>query len=811
MKSAKAKGKKNSAKPEADPSVILKRAEEQLESGRVLRAREGFRRLFKLAPDLYRDRFIAVTRLAIPAAIDEGKMTQARQWFDYLKNELEIPPEALKAEALVIARAEGDDKAVLTLASEALRSEDERARQISADALVLAEAPDAGVILRAIGQLCSRQWQEMRDTLRKIGRQSPFAHWRLFLRGCSAYYQNDHKLAASCFAKLPAGSVPARKALAFSDWRVNPEDLPEEALIERGHLIGESEMAPALLKAQELWQRKQYLKAYESLKKTGGHFPDFRVTLAGQITHFFQHAGVGLNKTEYERWIALLDSRFKKKPVKDAADRYLLLNSLIHSPDHQYDVIWESYLSARQEVMGKNVRFRAICHFFRARGDLELSCRCDNCVRTGNEEAVVKLKLAIATDPDFKDAYLTLVQCYETLNFKSERNHLLDEMSKRFPDSPEVLCHAGTRCVDRKAYSKALGYLEKARKASPLDQTIRSELCRALRGKALKHYREQTSSHRKKARESFAQLLKEIPRDPNLGSMTDFVLLHWAALEENYVPDEESLSSEKQAAVTRLDPPFADFVFAYYEERDKSKRKRPGKPKFKSKLPKKLSTTLDLWYFLLSESDQQKEIPDPWLDFWEKHLKASLDKCRLEDRETAIELYQSTKKYPQDWMIHPSSILDCFLEVDPEDPLIQVWCWQEWESLPAAEEIEKVKREATRRGDQVALTALETFAQGLEKRQAELEDVSASIGEMEGFRDVIDQFGSMNPSQRVAAMIMAGCPPEKAQMISDLIDAVGAEGDLGPPPPKEKRKTSSQSQPRPTPPPSDPDQFDLPF
>ena len=51
---------------------------------------------------------------------------------------------------------------------------------------------------------------------------------------------------------------------------------------------------------------------------------------------------------------------------------------------------------------------------------------------------------------------------YDFLKKTAERNRLLDEMTRRFPNEKKVLIWAGELCSRRHAYVKGIEYLERA-------------------------------------------------------------------------------------------------------------------------------------------------------------------------------------------------------------------------------------------------------------------------------------------------------------------------------------------------------------
>src|SRR5262249_2555495 len=74
---------------------------------------------------------------------------------------------------------------------------------------------DQDRIVQAFQQLESGQDDKARETLGLIGLRSPYAEWKVFLRGLQAYYQNDDQRALDDWQRLDSGRLPVRLAAPF--------------------------------------------------------------------------------------------------------------------------------------------------------------------------------------------------------------------------------------------------------------------------------------------------------------------------------------------------------------------------------------------------------------------------------------------------------------------------------------------------------------------------------------------------------------------------------------------------------------------
>ncbi|MDB5385997.1 MAG: hypothetical protein JWM11_1643 [Planctomycetaceae bacterium] len=87
----------------------------------------------------------------------------------------------------------------------------------------------AALVIAALDQLDAGQDAESLELLKDISRQSPFADWRLFVRGLAAYYRNDQENAEANWSRLDAQRIPARmtrllKAIRQTDLELAPSD-----------------------------------------------------------------------------------------------------------------------------------------------------------------------------------------------------------------------------------------------------------------------------------------------------------------------------------------------------------------------------------------------------------------------------------------------------------------------------------------------------------------------------------------------------------------------------------------------------------
>jgi tetratricopeptide (TPR) repeat protein len=82
---------------------------------------------------------------------------------------------------------------------------------------------------------------------------------------------------------------------------------------------------------------------------------------------------------------------------------------------------------------------------------------------------------SVDADPQAFQSQVAQVAFFEKIGDTPRINRLLDRLIRQFPDEKEVLFKAGIRCSVRKAYVKAMNYLERALSLDPMDKVVREQ------------------------------------------------------------------------------------------------------------------------------------------------------------------------------------------------------------------------------------------------------------------------------------------------------------------------------------------------
>lgn len=825
-------GKPGSARPSGDAvnagnpagssglSSLLNRAEEQLARGETRRAQEGFRRLYLKEPETYRDRYAEVTLALLRKNLAGSQLREALGLVTQLEA-IGMAGEELWTHKLTIATRLGDHAAAADVATGLLGSEDEAVRCQSADALVLAQAPEAKAVNAGIALLCRRDWDGMQQELQAIPRKSPFSHWRLFLRGCAALWQNQREEAESCFSRLAEGTVPARKALALQVWKGTASPSADDrALADACILAGDPEFGIALPGIQRLWEEGRFRAAYQAAQRMGA-FPAFEVSLRGQLTRFFQFAHQGMDERRFPVWFNTVLDLHRRWQVKPNAEG-LFIGSIVarfvdQAPMFMADMadmadeVWTHYFRARERVLGSSPRFYALCHYSRALAQRPCDFAHFAAGEAEHRRCVRSLQRSSEADPTFEDAPVLLLEIHRKLNHTSEANRLLDEMTERFPQSKTALLEAGRACLKRKAYAKGLSFLRRAREIDPLDRSILAAIAEALEATATAHYRKGSSGQVEKARHTFEEILDAIPHGAPLMQSRGATLVRWACLEELFVEPSASLAREK---IAQSQPLLAGCVREFYRASHlesltsrfrmlapSSVKVSPPRDRALDCDPRGAVQLVQVCNHLLNEEDGF-HFDRSWLNLIHKWLRSSADQLGLSDRDVARALLAELDKLPPFCEIDTEKLVEQvvrrMLSLDRADPYFRCRSWDLAFTDPTRKEIETVRQEAQRRNDlealklcQEELTDLdsEDWDEDEDDEDLEVEDESdpAFPEELASFFDrssglpdeftrediqqIIDLLAPLLPQERAEALMASGLSRDVAERVSGLIDA----------------------------------------
>ena len=488
------KAKKKQAAIQQNPAVLLEQVNNLRKNGQAVRAREGAQRLYSIDSEAHEELFQQLTIEAAQVESQAGNHQNVLLFIEQGPKDLswETSDELIliRNRALLESSDRNEKVAAATWLFSKTESCEAEAIIHAADCLVVEQSPEAELVTIAISQLCAGQWQELESQLRNISRQSPFAHWRLFLAGFSAWYQGQFDQAAKVLSRLPQQSVTAKKArgiLALTTKVEKPET--DKKLAATGDFFAQPNLFAQLAKADQAIDSERFYQAYKALAEVKA-FPCFKPSLSGILT------GAYLNRIPYALEEINIDdlchrasdqlfaSRAKHSTTlalfwSTIMARHVGLNIPLDTRgefDEMGRKIWGIYHDSFGKQYHSSARFKAMCLYIRGLnleqfgGDpYEFYCN-------DEDEVAACLEKAIKIDKSFEKPYHDLLDIYQDDNNTSKANKLLDTMIKQFPDSPQIAAKAAKGCFQRKVYTKALRYYETALLADPLNTELRSRI-----------------------------------------------------------------------------------------------------------------------------------------------------------------------------------------------------------------------------------------------------------------------------------------------------------------------------------------------
>jgi len=536
---------KNLTRPsESSSEQLEKQAGEDMAAARFRKARDIYKILCKQDREKHLPRLVEANRRLAEQLMEKGLISDAEQVLAYLKT---IAPSfstlatdvgfALKKQDWQIAF-----DGALRLWKDPAAALDERDRAAVADALVLAfpnvqetgtlalpDASDLGAVLGALRCVSEERWEQAQELLRPVPRGSLFAAWKILVKGMIAFYAGDPEKVEALFAGLPPHGVPARAANAFRLFlghAQNSDELAgEQAAKGACLLLNATTLASFLLRADQSWRAARHADSYKEMRQAPG-FPSEEPDLAGALSDFYFKAPFAMRGAAYDKYLdwfeRLADSRRFNNDGEARLTYRLLGGAALNDPfSGEVEHFWRMFLQfcPADDPLSAKIASRVLEQvgnhyaqgeeaqpfFFGEKGER----------RRDAPDAIRVLEESIERDPSNLCAYLKLLEVYELAEKNNDRNRLLGRMAQLFPKDKAVLLHAGRESLKRKAYSKAIQYLEGAHSLDALDQEVLHALVSAYTRLARQHYEKKNVN---KGRQTFDLARRHAVRD-----QTDFI------------------------------------------------------------------------------------------------------------------------------------------------------------------------------------------------------------------------------------------------------------------------------------------------
>ena len=506
----KKKKKNRPGKKAAHGLDPVRKAGEHLAAGRFRQATD----IYKVLCKTDRDGFLAPLKAAYEGLyrqrLEKGLFEEAVMIIDQLEK---ISGDSALHERIALhLKREDFPKAadaaarLLTAAHRSTGQED-----AAADALVLAFDPvpaEAGLpegvrgdldrIRSALKSVAGESLHDALEMIKPIGIRSIFVAWKWFIKGLCAFYGREDEKAIAAFGKLTPGTVtaaaaaPCLRLLQKDGWR--PAEAKDTRLMTDVCIVaGCGRMAPALARAQYLWTVQRFRDSYAHLRSTLTNFPTCSRGLERSLTELYYNICFEMPPKPAQKYAehlvrSSLTGRADNTTERMWARRSLALLSEQHTDfDPFIFEHWEKFIGLYESRYGASPRARALV--YGRLGDLFAEEMPDDNPfsffffrRHRKEPHLRNIELArhcfqasVDADPEAFQPQAAQVEFLEKIGDTPRVNRLLDRLIRQFPDEKEVLFKAGVRCSARKAYVKAMNYLERALALDPMDKVVREQ------------------------------------------------------------------------------------------------------------------------------------------------------------------------------------------------------------------------------------------------------------------------------------------------------------------------------------------------
>jgi tetratricopeptide (TPR) repeat protein len=576
------------------------------------------------------------------------------------------------------------------------------------------------------------------DRVRAIGHDSAFRHWRMFVKGVVAFHRGDRAKAARCFRESPADSVPAKAAIGYAalagDAAAQVRPWTETELQKVCAVMGLPELAPALTTAERHWQSGNHVASYEVLRRAMPEFPAEGPSALGVLTAFYFKSVRSLSHEDSYEFIGLFARYDEHRQARSDTERALSLRALclnegIEVSSGMLDQKWRLFVSllnrlhrpdAERDALALTWLGQQFAQETAAPGPFAFG-RVEPQMRDATR-AIDALEEAITLDAANLEAHLALCSVYERLKRPSDRNRLLDAMTKRFPERKEVLVRAGLLCLERKAFTKGLDYLERARELDRLDPLIPESIVRARTHIALQAFEKQRLDQARKVLDAIEEFVVDRP--------DDLVRARWAVrtrrgLLETLFGGVAAGKALLDAARRESPAPEAFLLLAHIEQRDLlSAATSPWLAELESGMAQ--TATVDrafLLYLMVRDLVRARGVgqSERELAFLREYLLRAAKKPFSRDEVVrildciSVEIAQACDFRP---------LVDPLQKQDSADPLLRVYAVAldfggKYLNRPAVAvaELKSVLEEARRRGDQKTIKVVQPMIQNWEERR----------------------------------------------------------------------------------------------
>jgi len=529
----KKKKKNRPGKKAAHGHDPVRKAGEHLAAGRFRQAVDIYKMLCKTD----RDGFLAPLKAAYEGLyrqrLEKGLFEEAAMVVDQLEK---LSGDSAFHERVTLYLKHEDYPKAAAAAAKVLSAPDRfciKETATAADALVVAFHPvpaesalpaevrrDLDRIRSALESVAGESRQDALERIKLVGIRSLFASWKWLIKGLCAFYGREDEKAVAAFEKILPDTAPAAAAAPYlrllqkEGWR--EADAKDTRLTADVCVVaGCGAAAEDLARAEYLWTVKRFRDSHVHLRRTIEDFPTCSRGLVRSLTELYYNSCFEMPPKPAQKYVEhLVRSAFTGKADNAIAKIWAQRSLALYSEESEdFDPLilehWEKFIDLYESLNGDSPHVRSLVYgrlgdlfseempddnpfsfFFFRRRRKEPNLRNIELARHCYQESV-------DAGPQAFQPQVAQIAFFEKIGDTPRVNRLLDRLIRQFPDEKEVLFKAGIRCSDRKAFVKAMNYLERALSLDPMDKVVREQFISTCIVAALQYVRK---NNPKKAR-----------------------------------------------------------------------------------------------------------------------------------------------------------------------------------------------------------------------------------------------------------------------------------------------------------------------
>jgi tetratricopeptide (TPR) repeat protein len=327
-----------------------------------------------------------------------------------------------------------------------------------------------------------------------IDRSSPFADWRIFIRGLAAYYRQEIEEARRSWSRLDPQRPPAKVVSALEHWGGSraagaagaAASYSDLSLEELDRSLGQQPVLGPLNQIAQLAAENRWDEAIVVLRTARGALRQFDPEFLRRLV------GVFYNRLAFEGDDAALRklSRAVDGPPLDPWWHRAHALAAENSPDEDLELsddIWLRYekdlanlpaFNAQERRLARALVWRrvgdALLHDFGE--DQEQALIVGRQGDESPEEVISFFEKCLELAPEHSFSYQALAHACEATGRLERAAETYEQLVERFPEDFDSLLWLANHFMRRDKPPRAIDYLQRARKLRPLDATLKMSL-----------------------------------------------------------------------------------------------------------------------------------------------------------------------------------------------------------------------------------------------------------------------------------------------------------------------------------------------